>query len=500
MMFCRWCGKESVNDDSLYCPSCGQDLADYPAPAADLSGERAFCGACGASNKTGYLYCTSCGSCLDTPAAAERIKETIAQAAPRLNSPTALIGQVRGNWLSAACGAGAAAAVGIIISILSTTVIGSATHDPYSGMSIQLSPLALWVYTHLPALYLGMAAEIEGFRINADASFRLPFFIGLLVPLLSLWVGSLVSNRGLERNDWLNRTVQALRTAALYVGLLFIVSLCTGFNMSNVLPLDLMFSDLSSMGFGIVLKFQWFSVLLYGLIWAVVFGVLVSAGRRGIGRLFNQYAGDKWSPVLSGIGRAMAASIIGGAAVALAAYFYLVSAEGLGGGDVAAATTLFILALPNLLLYGLGIGGGAALKVTSNIPGEEMFFTISVLQQDAFSHWSLYAFCLVVVVSLLWGGYRAARRNSGGAFWQTGLLVAAGYGLIISTLSWIAQFKVDINLGDLSELMYFFGAAETGKFTFFAGTGFWATLFGLTIIGAVAASLGAFLAGRRPPE
>lgn len=495
MMFCRWCGRDNVRDCYVYCPDCGRDVTDCPAPAADLSGERAFCSACGASSEGGYLYCTACGWGRETPATAEKLPEAIAGAAPRLKNSAALITLGRGDWVGAAMGAGAAAAMGVAICTLSAYLFSHYTYDPYDGMSLQLSPWALWVWVHLPSLYLGVAAQYEGFNIGANASFSIPFLFVLWVPLVSLWVGSLLANRGLAKDDWGPRVGQALRMAAVYVALLFAVSLGTGFDMANALPLGLMFGDLNSLGIGIVMKFQWLSVLLFGLLWAVGFGLWASAGRRGTGRLLGHYTG-RWSPALPGVGRALTVSIAGGAAVVLVMFFTLgVNDLYL---DVGEALPFFILALPNLIIYGLGIGGGAALEVASNIPGGEMYFALSMFGSYAGSHWTLYLLGLLVAGALFWGGCRAARTGGGLAFWQTGLSVAAGYALTISLLARVAQFRADIDMGELSQLMYFLGG-EGGRISCFAGTGFGTTLAGLFVIGAIAASLGALAGQKRPP-
>ena len=58
MFYCSVC-KIDVNESDKYCPKCGADLSDEIEE--DSISEIMFCTKCGAKNKDGFNFCSSCG-------------------------------------------------------------------------------------------------------------------------------------------------------------------------------------------------------------------------------------------------------------------------------------------------------------------------------------------------------------------------------------------------------------------------------------------------------
>ncbi|MBT9174322.1 MAG: hypothetical protein DDT21_02736 [Syntrophomonadaceae bacterium] len=524
-MYCGKCGG-TISEQALYCRHCGQDAKTYPSPAAGRNqGQgQVFCRHCGKANNTDNTYCLSCGQSLETegggPQVGGDLGQRIEHLGRRVKGLQMFRGQGQGSWTAALVGAVVAVVVGIILAFVVDQLLGRAlismVQEPVVAYFLEgLKPnlVFTWVFSHLPSYYLKVSGGWEGIQAGASVLTHLPLLFLLIIPGLGLWIGSLLATHNLAREDFRSRGRQGIRMGLIYAGLFLLLSPFAGFSLdlpvgevmgvtSQLLGLPVDFSGVDlkvSYGFG------WFSVLINGLLWGTVFGGLAASKFR-LSALLQGLLGERTGAGASGVGQACLASLGGGFFLFLIGVLYLITKEDLLREAGWAVVVALLILFPNLLVYGLALGGGSSFRVISTVPGlESPQITLSLLglrvngvPQEALTgdFYLLFLLLFLVLASLLWGGYQAQKKTRGAIFWQNGLIVAGGYSLVVSFLAWMSQFKVQLDLGPLGALLGTLSGQQLDKAQFFAGSSFWGTIIVLLVVGTLPASLGAYICAR----
>ncbi|MCL6573711.1 MAG: zinc ribbon domain-containing protein, partial [Bacillus sp. (in: Bacteria)] len=483
-MYCSQCG--GVNGEkNLYCLYCGQDLKNYPVPAVrrQEGQSKIFCRYCGKPNEPNHIYCQYCGQSMETIGATSKISGNLGLEVKSIgrgvvNLSKGIRGLGKDSWLDASAGAIIAVLTGIIMSflglkIISLILVSMAGHDRQTTLIIKecgklFSPMATWIFTHLPGQYLSVGGSIPDMqmKLGANSYFHLPMVTLLLVPIVGLYIGSLMANRKFDKKDWLGRSGQGFRMGLIYAVILFILSLFTGGEINIPVPLkNLIDKNLFNVGLHIGAGFQRLNLLVNGLVIGTVFGIIVSV-RSHLFLVVQNYAGERGASVFLGIWRALLISFTGGLVFAVVGILVFLSKKGMPHYTeewlIFAACILF---LPNLIIYGLSLGGGASLHLYGLVPGEKLpNLSISLLsgiiengrKLHNETQWVLYILFLLVLFSLFWGGYQAQRRSQENVF-INGLMVAGGYSFVLSMLAWTSQLKAVVDLGRLRSFMSMMG-------------------------------------------
>lgn len=488
-MYCGFCGAANT-EQNLYCTGCGRPMEDLTAATAEPLPPLAerFCTACGAGAHPEDLYCSKCGFALPAAPAAKAgagagavaaagallTRAAQATAAPPFGAARAgtglrgtgapggsvleglrsLLGPfARDTFREPALGAATAVGVGLFISLVISTLVRSWL-DRSLGLSDMGIPLpaanflSVHVLSHLVGLKVKAAASFLGYQLpTMEAGVRIGILAFLLVPVVSIAVGTAAFSRLFRTRTGLGRVAYAVRFACAYAVFIFVIGLIAGAIAS---------SGLSRQG---VEGSAWFSIpglLMMGLLLGLVFSLIGTSLRRD-----EPDTASPAVPYLAAAGAGMTAVALQLLLLVVPAAVLVAELEGIDRVDSG-----FLLLVPNFALYLMAYLHGAPVSLSAEVAGlgESESVSASLLggirgagPVPAEGRWISFLLVLIPVVVLVLMGRQLARGRERGEILPATLAFGLGYTFLGTFLTFASQVRMQ--LGGMED---FFGGGDMG--------------------------------------
>ncbi|MEW6033132.1 MAG: pre-peptidase C-terminal domain-containing protein [Bacillota bacterium] len=493
-MYCGFCGTANT-EHNLYCIQCGRPMEDLTAATADPLPPLAerFCTACGAGAHPEDLYCSKCGFALPVAptvkagpgagavAAAGALLTRAARAAatapagvpmgvPRAGTGVRLAGApggsaileglrsvlgpfARHSFREPAIGAATAVGVGLFISLVISALVRSWLDRSLglSGMGIPLPAanfLSVHILSHLVGLNIKATASFFGYQLpTMEAGVRIGILALLLVPMVSIAVGTAAFARVFRTRTGLGRVAYAVRFACAYAVFIFVIGLIASAIAS---------SGLGEQGVEGSVLFSIPGLLMMGLLLGLVFSLIGSSLRRD-----EPDAASPAVPYLSAAAAGMTAVALQLLLLAVPAAVLAAKLMGIDRVDAG-----FLLVIPNLALYLMAYLHGAPVSLSADAAGFGTSDSISASLLGgirgagpvaAEGRWISFLLVLIPVAVLVLMGRQLARGRERGDILPASLAFGVGYTFLGTFLTFASQVRMQ--LGGMED---FFGSGGMG--------------------------------------